>query len=239
MTNKNIPEIQTSTDYSLFEFLPTNRIPTKKHIAELTSSIMHDNRLRFNPGQVNVLPNGHYGLIDGQTRFLVAKANNLPFYFIIDKSSSIVEARLMNKYTKPWIIMNFIDSYAAEGHPDYIWFREAMINNGMSYSMLMIFVLGRRSSGDDSFSRKMKAGSFAISPAVKQRTEARLKKYERITPYFSQKGVPTQAFQLMIITHIDDPEWDTFVSQLEKQGKSYNYPKYTNEADVLWAKIMG
>lgn len=123
-TNK----IHVSNQYSQFNFIDGNRVPSKVAITNLKKEILLNNKLSVNP----ILVNNDYGIIDGQHRFLAAKELGVPLYYIVDNNYKINDIITLNKTRRDWEINNYIAYHCSLGKPCYTKLN-AIINKYSSY----------------------------------------------------------------------------------------------------------
>lgn len=110
--------IQCTTNYSIFQELPSNRGGSglhQVHLAHLEKSIQERNLLHLRP----IIVNKDMVIIDGHHRLAIAKKLNLPIYYMIDEEANYKEAVKLTAATAPWSVLQYIKCFAMEGKEEY------------------------------------------------------------------------------------------------------------------------
>lgn len=106
-TNENAPI--STTDYSQFKYIDSNRSVNKRHVQELIESFTSfPDLIPKNP----ILVNEKMEIIDGQHRLQAASTLRIPVYYIVAKGTSVEDAQMMNATQRSWSIVDFARSYA-------------------------------------------------------------------------------------------------------------------------------
>lgn len=111
-------EVLSTTDYTKFKNLKSNRDIDAAHVRRLCRAIKKKNHLHLFP----VLVNGSFEVMDGQHRIEAAKQLGVPVYFIVDDNIGDGDIADMNSNKKGWTMLNYIDYHAAKGNQDYVKF---------------------------------------------------------------------------------------------------------------------
>ena len=111
----SIPKIQTTSDYSVFKKINSNRDINKAHLKKLIASISIKNLLFLFP----VILNENMEVVDGQHRIEAAKSLGVKLYYIVDGSITKADIALMNSNRKSWGARDYISFYAEEGNEDF------------------------------------------------------------------------------------------------------------------------
>jgi len=107
----NPPIIKTTTDYSRFKRINSNREICRRHLTRLVMAISQKNLLHLYPLIINKAGE----IIDGQHRLKAAQELKLPvFYFTCDQVSKS-DIALMNSNRKSWAGKDYIGFFAEEG----------------------------------------------------------------------------------------------------------------------------
>src|SRR5882724_2589302 len=223
--------INETTDYEQFKFLKGNRNIVPGHLAQLTSAILKDNLLAYNP----IVVNKEWEVIDGQHRLLVARNNKLPIYYIINPNAGLSEVRTQNRYVRTWKALDFIESFASLGYPDYLWLYEFIQNNHLAVSTAVILLYGYRTGH---MVPGIKDGRLTISGFEKKGARERIKKIETVRPYILFSGGFNRSFLVALLKIIETPDWDLFLMHVMEGGKTYKQPKDTAEADLFIKKQL-
>jgi hypothetical protein len=89
------PQIQQTTDYSIFKSVNFNREKNKRHIQNLKQILMKENLLHLHP----ILVNEKMEVVDGQHRLEAAKELSIPIFYIKSELSydHILNSNLFQK----------------------------------------------------------------------------------------------------------------------------------------------
>lgn len=112
--DKIIGYIYETMDYDKFKRLVDNRDVTESRLGKLIASMKE--RYILNPIAVNE----NMEVIDGQGRFDARKSMGLPIHYYIAEGATIDDCRRMNKYNKPWQLLDYAISYAKSGVSSYV-----------------------------------------------------------------------------------------------------------------------
>jgi len=107
----NPPVIKTTTDYSRFKRINSNREISRPHLRKLITAIQQKNLLHLYP----LIINTDREIIDGQHRLKAAQELNLPVYYLTDDKVSKSDIALMNSNRKSWGGKDYIGFFAEEG----------------------------------------------------------------------------------------------------------------------------
>lgn len=221
---KKIIQILETTDYDQFVFLKENRQIKQGTVLQLTKKILRNNLLWCNPIQVNE----RLEVVDGQHRLVVAKTNKLPIYYIVCDGLTIKDVRDLNEARLNWSARTYVDSFAAEGKPDYLWLSEFMSNNGISLSVAVLFVFG--SYAASSMQRQaIRNGILSILGSFRIAGEKRVKFYQKIRPFMDFKGFPPVRFMEELVAHFDKNGEALFLG-LQEKGQTFIPKRSETEA---------
>jgi len=117
---KKLPIIETTTDYARFKTLLGNRLTLDLHVKRLITSFQK--RYLFSP----ILVNENWYIIDGQHRYLAAKALKLPIYYIIVEGYGLEEVQILNSNTSNWKKEDYLKAYCDEGVETYLQMQKFM-----------------------------------------------------------------------------------------------------------------
>jgi len=85
-------EIQSTTNYSIFTSITSNREVNEAHVKALMKSIQENNLLSINPIMVNT----EFGVIDGQHRLEAAERLSERIYYIVSDKVSKADISVLN-----------------------------------------------------------------------------------------------------------------------------------------------
>ena len=106
--------IHTTSNYEQFDFNELNRGVDDAHVRRLTKNIKVHGLVQ----PIIVTASGH--IIDGQHRFHACRELGLPLQYIIREEMEMSDVVQLNNMSKPWSIMDKVNSYAAQGNENYI-----------------------------------------------------------------------------------------------------------------------
>jgi len=126
----------------LFKHLEENRLINEAHVQALMESFKKDGYL-FTILYVNE----KLEIIDGQHRCEAARRLGLPVYFMIMPGWGIKEVTILNVNSRNWTIVDFMETHAKAGNPNYVRFREFYAAYEFDVTTCQLIILGRRSAG--------------------------------------------------------------------------------------------
>lgn len=108
--------IQSTTDYTMFKYLNSNRRLSKPHVKRLVAAFEMQPRSNvYNP----VLVNENFEVIDGQHRIAALSELKMPVHFIVGEGLNIDDAQQINAGSKAWSPMDYARSFSAQGKKAY------------------------------------------------------------------------------------------------------------------------
>jgi len=107
--------IHESRDYGAFTLHPSAR-PIRK-VDRLAEFMKRKNLLQHYP----IIINRERQILDGQRRFMAAKATGLPIYYIQTDTYSLWANTIAAGVRKAWALDDYMASYAEQGVPAYVW----------------------------------------------------------------------------------------------------------------------
>jgi len=106
--------INSTTNYEQFEFIEPNRPLNGTHVNALKKHISSSGLL------VPILVTADGTIIDGQHRFHACRELGIAIDYIVRDAVDIKDIVKMNNLSKPWTIMDKVQSYASMGNEHYI-----------------------------------------------------------------------------------------------------------------------
>lgn len=106
--------INTTSDYSQFQFHELNRGVDATHIRRLKKHIKEHGLVQ----PIIVTADGT--IIDGQHRFHVCRELGIDIQYIIRDEMDIRDVVRLNNMSKGWTVLDKVESYAAQGDENYI-----------------------------------------------------------------------------------------------------------------------
>lgn len=117
----NVPQIQTTKDYSQFKLMKGNRDVDYNHVKRLKREFEAAPHLM--PARP-IIVNEHNYIIEGQHSRQAAQELNLPMYYIVIPGATVTDTRHLNVTQRRWTLLDFARSYADSGREDYKIFLE-------------------------------------------------------------------------------------------------------------------
>jgi len=123
MKTESVNEFVMKTmDYSLFKTLKGNRPIEEGQVRRLMESFKQEYLLS------PILINEKFEIIDGQQRLEAAKRLNLPVCYVQKCGYGLAEVQKLNRSTKNWGKLEFLNSYCDIGLTPYLQLKEFMKN---------------------------------------------------------------------------------------------------------------
>lgn len=113
--DNGVATVYCTNNYSAFKHLQGNRSVEDRRARRIQKSIETVGYV-MNP----IVVNERKEVIDGQGRLLVLEKLGLPVYYVIAVGAGVEECRQLNIGQSNWRTVDFIESYADEGNPDYV-----------------------------------------------------------------------------------------------------------------------
>ena len=112
--DKEIGKIYETKEYEKFSFFKSNRIINRNNLVNLDKSVQ-ENGWKIEPITVNE----KYQIGDGQHRYVYAKENKLPLYYIIIPGFNEEDCQRINSSRKNWVATDFIRHFTVLGNISY------------------------------------------------------------------------------------------------------------------------
>ena len=113
--------VYSTTDYDAFKRLDGNRPVTEARKNKILSSI-DDVGFVLNPLVINEKDE----VVEGQGRLAALKERGLPVPFVIAEGAGSKECIAMNQNNTNWSTIDFINSFAENGNPNYVRFKKLL-----------------------------------------------------------------------------------------------------------------
>jgi hypothetical protein len=98
-------------DYSMFNFVESNREINKANLKKIEESILDIGV------QVPIVVNSNYDIIEGQHRFLALKSNKMPVPYIVSRFASKENIAKLQE-SKKWSALDYCKSWSIRGNKD-------------------------------------------------------------------------------------------------------------------------
>ena len=156
-------EVQTTSNYALFELLPFNRNVQKTKALEASMG-----KNGFDPAfPIGVVKTGAKLQIKfGHHRFVVAQKLGLPLAYVFAGTTSVLEAE---RATNSWKLADYLEAHVRSGLSEYTRVREYVRRTGIPLGVC-IGVLGGHQDGGN-LTESFKAGTFKPTGAGIKRAE--------------------------------------------------------------------
>lgn len=126
--------IQSTTDYGLFEKITGNRLVNQAKIDKLIDDINNGlNLLAYCPIVVYE-QDGKLKIVDGQHRFETSKKIESPVYYVVCEKLSLRQIARINSRSDKWKNKDFLECYINLGVEDYKTLSEFIQEYGIIYS---------------------------------------------------------------------------------------------------------
>ena len=164
VTTKEVHAVQsdvrifTTSDYSIFVLSEMNRVPG--HYKKVLQSIKENDYTKYQP----ILVNNKMEIVDGQNRFLACQELGLPIHFIVSETINIFAAADINRASKNWNSMDYVQHYAKRGRESYIELLDVCAKYDQKLSVVQQF--GKITNNHKSAAECVKAGDFQFKTDV-------------------------------------------------------------------------
>lgn len=190
--------------------LEENRVISESHVQRLMASYEKDGYY------FSILDlNEKLEEIDGQHRFESAMRKNLPVRFMIMPGWTIKEVRVLNLNTRNWSPIDFLESYATQGYPNYIRFKKFFNEHLFDISTCQLLLTGKRShsnSEDDFRDGKLELDEEMVIHASKKATQIEMLKRFHPRGWKSRSHVEA----MIILLSIRDYDHAYLIKKLEE-----------------------
>jgi hypothetical protein len=132
-------QVYFTTNYSLLGLMNENREVKQFKINRLKKSVEKRNMLERRPGEINA----EFKITDGQTRYAVAEAMQVPFYFTYAPDAKSIDIQLLNANTYPWNTYDYLNYYIKLNNPEYIKAKEFADEYRISVPIAMQLLRGK------------------------------------------------------------------------------------------------
>ncbi len=211
-----IPVIEKSNIYGLFKLLGGNRQIDYNHVKRLKRSMQsHPHMFASNPIEVNE----NMYIIDGQHRRQAAQELGVPVYYIVVPGATLEETRVENVTQRRWTLIDFANSYAESGRPDYkVFLKYVKQYPKIAPSILRTYLAGSQKNGIEIDFRN---GEFVVGDEAKAS-----KNIEKMAAVIVKTGITMNAplahgllqlFEGRTAKNADPFDYDFFMSKLERE----------------------
>ena len=188
-------EIRRTTDYSIFQKMTGNRAVDEKRVRGLMESIKKIGWIG-----TPIIVNERMEVIDGQGRLEALRRLEMPVDYIIIDGLSLDVCRTMNTHNVAWRTIDYVDSYANTGSPDYQRVRQLMMMYKVPLETLMLAV-GTEASGKKY--EQIKNGGLVFDSEDYEAAIRKMEIYSKYYPAFKHIGGQRRTKEKVIFYLID------------------------------------
>jgi hypothetical protein len=140
--DKEIGKIYESYDYDKFHRYEWNRVLNQNTLRKIDKSVQEDG-WKKEP----IIVNEEYGIYDGQHRYVYAKENKLPLYYIIIPGLTKEDCQRMNVARTSWVVRDYINFYSALGNTSYLMLANLDSKYPFDYGVILYALIGMTYGG--------------------------------------------------------------------------------------------
>ena len=145
--------IWETDDYDQFEFWESNRKVGRNK--DLEESILKNNKLKFNPIQVD---DDKY-VVDGQHRLDICRKHSLPVYYVVDEHAEESDIKTLQS-ARNWHQKDFMHHYAVLGSKTYQFMKDMLSKH---YISVTTFIRAfANTNGKESVSKLFRDGDMKL-----------------------------------------------------------------------------
>jgi len=156
MSNERI--IHETRDYDTFHFIKSNRPVSSKHVEEFKVRLKEKNLLPIFPLVVDM----EKGILDGQHRFLAAKALNIPINYIFSDEMEISDIADVNSTGKKWVLSDYLDHFVKLGFKDYEFLKKFVEQENINPYAAIGLLNGTTAQPGSKLIKEFERGGFAV-----------------------------------------------------------------------------
>lgn len=156
---KNTNQIQTGTNYKMFQVLKGNRPIVPSKIKNLVKS--YEGGLNLFPYCPILINNGNY-VIDGQHRLEACKKLKIPVYYMVCPEVSLLQIAQLNAAASRWKTSDFFNCFIETGNKDYTTLQTFTSKYGISINLAIQLLMYGGVSGGGQGSEEFKQGLFKL-----------------------------------------------------------------------------
>jgi hypothetical protein len=201
--------ILSTTDYSKFRVIETNRPVDKNHVKRLKAAITNRNLLRLNP----ILVDTKMHVIDGQHRLTAAKELGVEIYYMTSGEITQEDIATLNSNKKLWHLIDYVQYHAKNGKVAYSALQLFMKNNHfLPPSVAVVIACG------DIKSKDLQAG--LLTTLNLDEAESFMGRLSDIRNHFSEVYTAKFVQAMRIIEKVEGYEHKQMMEQITFQPRS-------------------
>lgn len=173
--------VATTKDYSLFNFLNTNREINQTNVKNIKKSILEYGYSKCNEVTVDEM----WNVMDGQHTFTACMELDIPIRFKMIEGLTVQDMISLNSNQKNWTTYDFIKSYAYRRFKSYQMMLEAIEKNkDISLSYLLILMFNKRS---DKLTKNIQQGTLKVTDEMIDKFYKRVANYRALLIKYSDR----------------------------------------------------
>ena len=184
--------LKWTNNYSMFKTIVGNR--NVGDTSKLEKSMKEHGVL-----PIPIIINEKCEVIEGQHRLKAAEKLGLSIPYIVHKGAGIDDCILMNNTSKPWEIIDYINSYADRGYPEYVELRRLLEKyNSLPQRTIIDIGCGSSIDGSSRANSLIKSGDYALHTSI-SKLEETFDYFLKFKPYLSNaKGRPMRFYFALV-----------------------------------------
>ena len=194
--DKEVAKVFRTYNYNKFKTMLGNR-QLRNRPAKIIASIQRNGYI-----MCPIIVNEKGEVIDGQGRLEALRTLELPVDYIIVKGATLNDCIAMNAQTTPWTLIDYVESYKAQGIESYIRLAELHErHSNISVQTIASITAGLYGSGSKSpkvGQKAIKNGELEISEEDYCRSEMILNYIDRLIPTLRKVGGSVQNWSLAL-----------------------------------------
>ena len=229
------PNIQRTSDYSIFKKSNLNRDVVPSHVKKIKRELERENNLHLNP----IICNGEMEVISGQHRLEAATQLGLDIYYICDPDVSYDFILNANSVQRSNTLKEVVEYWSKKDKKeDYITLQKYMTRTKLSVKSLLGLLFGQ---SDKLMGDLLRTGKF-VMPKTTEKVEKIVDGFLRFLDYCHNKKITplimfvgnnfTMAFRNVYI--VEDFNEDIFYRKLDQ--KWFEIKPQVNTAE--WTKLL-
>lgn len=202
-------------EYDMFKRLEGNRTIMRDRVSKIIQNVL-ENGYIYNP----VILNEKNEVIDGQARVQAFKELGIPVDYIVEPGLTVENCRALNKYSTPWKMRDYIESYAELGCMGYTYLKKLMEKYPKTKAGVLIGAAkGTVPCYGAALMNTIKDGDFSIDADGYENAIETLEWLNRFSGYIDKdKGKNDYTIHALMIARIL-PEIDN--AKMEERFKKY------------------
>lgn len=231
-TKTKIPTIQSTTNYSQFNFFDENRGIDPANYKNLRESIEEVNLLHLKP----IVVDQDMYVIDGQHRLQVAADLGVPIYYVQGEIADIHAVINLNANMRPWKLKDYLQYFCKKGKQDYIELREFQTTHDLNITDAINLLGFGGTSAWQSALQKFKRGNFEIR--TREVAEDFIDKIEQLSKFYDFAKTRSFIRAFMKLYKSDKFDFERLYNKAtyasRKVQRSPNADMYLRQLDELY-----